>query len=82
MAAPSRRSSDRPRLHPKLGPGRVVACRLKSPDAARLAAVLNARGIGISDWLRTVALDALDAADGTPGGSVCTAVSLPSSLAV
>ena len=61
MNAP-RTAADRPRKHPARGPARIVAVRLKTPDRARLFDVAAGRGLVVSDYLRGLILDALDAA--------------------
>ena len=52
---------DRPPVHPKRGPGRVLATRLKLPDAARLNDVLDDRGLIVADYLRGLIHRDLDA---------------------
>lgn len=64
--APDRRPIDRPRIHPKKGPGRVVSARLKVTDVSRLDAALDARGLSASDLVRTLTLDWLDSLDAGP----------------
>ncbi len=45
----------------------MLALRLKAPDAARLDAEVQARGLVRSDYLRAVILDALDNAEPDAG---------------
>lgn len=59
--ATARRPPDRPRVHATRGPARVSGVRLKVPDRARLYAAAAGRGLAVSDYLRAVILDALDA---------------------
>ena len=63
MASRLRQSADRPPAYPSRGKSRCIAVRLKAPDADRLAAALDARGLPVSDYLRSLILGDLDAAD-------------------
>ena len=65
MALRNRPPADRPPLHPSRGPSRLLHVRLKAPDADRLAAALDVRGLAVSDYLRSLILRDLDAADVT-----------------
>ncbi len=56
-----RRTPARPRPHASHGPSVPVAARFKSPDRLRVEEAAAALGLTLSDWLRSVALDALDA---------------------
>lgn len=47
---------DRPPVHPKRGPGRVLATRIKVRDAERLDAVLDAKGMPVSAYVRGLIL--------------------------
>lgn len=60
MADRSHPRLDRPPVHPKRGPARVLATRLKAPDASRLDAVLDSRGLAVSDYLRGLIHQDLD----------------------
>jgi hypothetical protein len=59
---PPARTPGRPRPHSPRGPSVPVACRFKAPDRARVERAAADSGLTLSDWLRTLALDALDAA--------------------
>lgn len=61
MALRSRQLADRPPKHPNRGPSRLLHVRLKAPDAQRLDAELDARGLVVSDYLRTLILSDLNA---------------------
>ena len=63
MAPRFRQPADRPPVHPSRGPSRLLHVRLKAPDAARLSDALDARGLAVSDYLRSLILCDLDAAD-------------------
>lgn len=58
---PNQRPPDRPRLHPSRGPAAPVAVRLKMPDRERLCHAADARGLTLSNLVRGLILDALDA---------------------
>ena len=62
MASRSRQSADRPPKHPSRGPSRLLHVRLKAPDADRLTAALDSRGLVVSDYLRSLILSDLDTA--------------------
>lgn len=54
-------SPDRRTAHPSRGTSRVVAVRLKDPDARRLEASLDSRGVTLASHLRSLILSDLNA---------------------